>query len=475
MFDFNYIEEPLLEFGKDFHYCPRQGIANYDVYDTRLKARKTELLIGIVGISEDIEKMEAWLERCQSFIPGKLDSKQPQLFTHFCGFNNSTGFKSKIITSSEISRRINNSDIKEVLKIGDWNDRVSAAVDLFYNHVKFIAQNKLVDVIICVVPKAFESKIVQDLEPKEVDEKADEPNEVELEINFRRALKAKSMHLGKPIQLIREYSLSGSGKAQQDIATKAWNFCTALYYKAQQTVPWKLKRDPNLASVCYVGISFYRSRDKKSIQTSLAQIFNENGNGVILRGTPVDIDKTDRQPHLTTDQAFQLLSEALKEYKFALENLPARLVLHKSSNFNAAELEGFSEAVSLSCISSHDFVTIQETDIRFFRDGMYPPLRGTTVSLDQQRHILYTRGSVDYYRTYPGLYIPSPLEIRIIESDVSPKILCEEILALSKMNWNNTQFDGKFPITIGCSRKVGEIMKYLDQSDKPQIRYAFYM
>jgi argonaute-like protein implicated in RNA metabolism and viral defense len=97
------------------------------------------------------------------------------------------------------------------------------------------------------------------------------------------------------------------------------------------------------------------------------------------------------------------------------------------------------------------------------------------ISLEDKRHILYTRGSVEYYRTYPGLYIPAPLEIRIVESDVSPKVLCEEILALSKMNWNNTQFDGKYPITIGCARKVGEIMKYLEPSEKPQIRYAFYM
>ena len=101
MFDFHHIEEPLLEFGIDDHYCPRQGINNYDVYDTRFEARKRELLIGIVGISEDIEKLDNWIERCKGPIPGKANSKQPQLFTHFCGFNENTGFRSRIITSSE--------------------------------------------------------------------------------------------------------------------------------------------------------------------------------------------------------------------------------------------------------------------------------------------------------------------------------------------------------------------------------------
>ncbi len=82
---------------------------------------------------------------------------------------------------------------------------------------------------------------------------------------------------------------------------------------------------------------------------------------------------------------------------------------------------------------------------------------------------------MEYYKTYPGLYIPQPLEIRIIESDESPGVICREILGLTKMNWNNTQFDGKYPITIQCARKVGEIMKYLGENDQPQIRYSFYM
>lgn len=43
------------------------------------------------------------------------------------------------------------------------------------------------------------------------------------------------------------------------------------------------------------------------------------------------------------------------------------------------------------------------------------------------------------------------------------------------MNWNNTQFDRKFPITIDCSRNVGEILKYVPPEQKPQIKYSFYM
>ena len=53
--------------------------------------------------------------------------------------------------------------------------------------------------------------------------------------------------------------------------------------------------------------------------------------------------------------------------------------------------------------------------------------------------------------------------------------LCDEIIALTKMNWNNTQFDRQMPITIECARNVGEILKYLDPDDEMQLKYSFYM
>lgn len=187
------------------------------------------------------------------------------------------------------------------------------------------------------------------------------------------------------------------------------------------------------------------------------------------------MSKDDRQAHLSAEQAYDLLQRALKEYEIAVGTAPGRLVLHKSSNFIDDEIEGFSGAVTEGRIKAVDFVTIMKTDLRLLRERDYPPYRGTHVELDKNTHLLYTRGSVAYYKTYPGRYIPQPLEVRIVESDESAGIICKEILGLTKMNWNNTQFDGKYPITIECARRVGEIMKYLDEDDEPQIRYSFYM
>ena len=167
--------------------------------------------------------------------------------------------------------------------------------------------------------------------------------------------------------------------------------------------------------------------------------------------------------------------EALNEYKVALSNFPGRLVLHKSSNYNAAEIDGFKNATKELRVGKVDFVTVMNTNFKLFRKGIYPPYRGCHIELDRDTHLLYTRGSVKYYETYTGLYVPQPLEIRIVDSDESANILCGEILGLTKMNWNNTQFDGRQPITIACARRVGEIMKYLGENEKPQISYSYYM
>ncbi|WP_218142543.1 argonaute/piwi family protein [Tranquillimonas rosea] len=417
--------------------------------------------------------LEAWLGRCREGIDAPPDTKQENLKLRFCGFSKESGFGADIRFSGDLTRPIKNSDIQRVVAIKSRTERINAAIELYYENVKFLAQNRHVDVIVCVIPEELYRVVSTD---KETSDDVLDAESDDRELNFRRALKARSMSLGKPLQLIRNVNLDERKSAgQQDDATKAWNFCTALYYKSGPTIPWKLEQDSSRTTSCAVGIAFYRSRDRQSLCTSLAQIFDELGNGLILRGTPVHIDKDDRVPKLSSQQAYDLISAALKEYRVALRTFPARLVVHKSSNFTGEEIAGIEGAVQDAHVDSVDFITVLDSRLRLFRDGNYPPFRGTLARVDRDRLLLYTRGSVWYYQTYPGLYVPQPIELRVQKSEESPMFLAREVLGLTKMNWNNTQFDGKYPVTLGCARKVGEIMKYLEEHDTPQVRYGFYM
>ena len=156
--------------------------------------------------------------------------------------------------------------------------------------------------------------------------------------------------------------------------------------------------------------------------------------------------------------------------------MPARVVLHKSSAYTDGEIDGFGQAIDAHGIEVADFMNLRPSSFRLLRAGAYPPVRGTLVLLDADSFVLYTRGSVPFFRTYPGMYLPRPLEVRCQVSNGGwPKLLPEEILALTKMNWNNTQFDGADPITLEAARRVGSILKYIDPGVPVAPRYSFYM
>jgi hypothetical protein len=469
--NYRFIEEPDLQFNRGRFLCPRAGILKYDAYDCTSPARRKEIYLGAVGTNEDVELLSEWIIHCSTTIEAGPDIRQKNLSPNFMGFNDTIGFKAKMVLPDEFKKRLNKKDLNDLLKITNRIERIESVVDFYHNAISFLGLNKKPDVIVCVIPPSFDDTIIK-RSKKEIEETIEE-KEDDQEIDFRRALKAKCMYLGIPLQLLREHTITHT-KGLQDHAVRAWNFCTALYYKANGT-PWRLVSDPNLPQTCFVGVGFYRSRDRRTIQTSMAQIFDELGNGVILRGETVEKNKEDRQPHLSAEQSYDLLHRALDEYKTAMDNFPGRLVLHKTSKFSNEELDGFSEAIGDLRIGTYDFVTILDATIRAYRNGAYPPFRGTQIRLGEERCLFYTRGSVEFYETYPGMYVPNPLDIRLEEGNQSLNAICEEILALTKMNWNNTQFDGKYPITISCARKVGQIMKYVPESENPQTRYSFYM
>ena len=160
------LKEPNLEFGQGEHQCPRAGIATYDVYDTRVTARRDQILVGAVGTSNNLLKLSTWLEKCKHQIPPKANAAQPNLYPGFCGFNRTYGFKAELNHSEEITRTINNSEIRKIIKITKRGDRIEEAVKLYFDEIRFLAENRNVDVIVCVIPTSLFEKIAfDDYEP----------------------------------------------------------------------------------------------------------------------------------------------------------------------------------------------------------------------------------------------------------------------------------------------------------------------
>jgi len=101
-------------------------------------------------------------------------------------------------------------------------------------------------------------------------------------------------------------------------------------------------------------------------------------------------------------------------------------------------LEGCSAAVNEWQIEYCEMLSMTKSFVRLFRKEEYPPLRGTLLTLEENIGHLYTRGSVEFYETYPGMYMPRTLRIEAARTERSLESHAEEILALTKMNWNDT-------------------------------------
>lgn len=487
----HFIEEPELQFGSGRHIDIRFGIMNYGPLDLQLRVSPKEINLGIIGNKESVERVRGWLERCRTEIPPKRSKtdpgkthKQPNLFTRFPGFAPDSPFRSTLVIDNTLCRDFPNNAVADIAKLPDQNERITRSVDLFMEEIRYLAQNTPAKVILCTVPRG----LLDAMGSVVIDHDQDEPtipDATALQLDFHDMLKARAMQqYRKPIQIIlpptygdsrnRTISRSGRKKELQDEATRAWNLHTALYYKADG-VPWRLPRESTELTVCYVGVSFYRTLDRSALLSSVAQVFNERGEGVVVRGGAPIMSKEDRQPHLPEEQAYLLMKDALSRYWDVHKTVPARVVIHKSSRFQESEREGFSAALNERNVSTHDFLWISSSDTKLFRGGQYPPLRGTLLSLDDQEMVLYTRGSVDFFETYPGKYVPVPLRVRSENAEEAQQFLAREVLALSKMNWNKTQFDGAEPITLQAARKCSNILRYCSEGRQIEPRYSYYM
>jgi hypothetical protein len=516
----SYLQEPELQFGGYFqHQDGKTGLAEYGPFGKNIEGlHPSEIKLGFIGTRETISGAQEWIAECGEVIhsqvaaPPPAQSRKPRrketavfgmeplfeiiaagvepedekpellkryrkiLNPDFVGFNKDSPFSCAFQSNERWVRIIQPREIEKILAREDKEQRILELVQFFDHHIESLSKaSPAPDVIILALTKEI------------VEKAANVRISGNFFLDFRRAIKARAMKWGIPTQIAKRTTVLGTGKKLQDKATRAWNFSTAQYYKAQG-VPWRpLGLEPD---TCYVGINFYTVSDSGgsvTVRSSLAQAFDYMGQGLVLMGDPFkwDRDKHGKSPHLEKDAARKLISGALRAYEDFRGTPPRRVVIHKTSEYWGVEhgeyneLDGLYEGVDevyRGCET--DFVALGQTHVRLFREGDYPPLRGTYFSIgegDSAKHFLYTMGYTPYLQTYPGSYVPEPWQITSHHGGSSPKELFREILALTKMNVNNCSFADGAPITLSFSDEVGDIMKHLPEGADARPDYRFYM
>lgn len=488
---FTFFEEPDLEFaGGGTHIDIRFGITRYGPLDLGDLRAPAQLRVGLVGTDETIAAIRQWFEHCKPGIARK-ESKLVNLFPEFPGFSVDTSFRSSLVFHDRWCSSIRQREIDAVLTHSDGDETVRQSVAMFVDHAEELIQQGGPMVLVCVPPHDLLAAVDErrggptDTDEQEIDEGSEalDPHQPPT-ISFHDLLKAEGMRLPVPLQMVRPKTYKGlqprkKGKKTlsvplQDEATRAWNIHTALYYKAGG-IPWRLLRDAAELTTCFVGISFYRSLDRTRLLTSVAQVFNERGEGVIVKGAQAQLDKDDKTPYLPQSDAHALLKKAIQVYRQEHKTTPARIVIHKTSRVTPDEAIGFEAAAQEHSIDTVELLTVRRSLTRLYREGTYPPLRGTFVELQGASGLLYLKGSVNFFETYPGMYVPRPLEFTTFRAETPLERLAREMLSLSKLNWNNTQFDGGEPITVRAARRVGDILKCIPEGGKVQPTFRFFM
>jgi hypothetical protein len=503
-FESGNVAEPILAFGGGKqHIDPKTGLALYGPYTVTGQSRPplTSIIVGVVGPAAMLSDARQWLSACSGMLTN--DGSQPFLYPHFPGFNDTAPFQCQIIAGETWSEAIKGSDVESALRPKDFYDRVKAVADLYIRAISVLAaRDPRPAVILCCIPQevidvctvrkhrplpkrelsTWERKALQRLRDGQSFLFTEfDPSALEEEVthqNLRRAIKAEAMQFGIPTQLVWPPTLSmidHAGQARrQDIATRAWNFTTALYHKAGGS-PWRLADiEP---STCFVGIGFYREIGKSSprLRTCMAQAFTSAGDGYVLRGNSFEWDESrGASPHLDARTASSLMRDILDLYQQQNRgSLPSRVVVHKTSRFWDEETTAFLDAASL--VPRVDLVALGSRHVQFYRGGDYPAVRGTYVKFSEKEFLIYATGYVPFLRTYPGARVPQPLDVLEHRGDTPWLTILTELLALTKMNWNTADFACAMPITIAFARRVGQVLAEVPPSGVIRPEYRFYM
>jgi len=458
-----YLGEPSLLFcGEREHVSQQMGIMCFGPRSLDMVRHPMQVRVGFVGSGQSIAGARSWIESCSSGVSGE------GVHVDFPGFAADRGYYTALSIDGSLEEAITTHELGDVKRPRLRREQFQCLVDLIGQKVRLLSQrDHPPDYIVLALPES----VVDDLRVVDFVD----ANQGAVHRDLRRALKAELMRYRLPTQiLLQRVAEAGPGAKNVDHKSRcAWNFFTSLYFKAGG-IPWV----PTglRPGTCYVGISFYRPLGEGGrLRTSVAQAFDEHGQGIVLRGQDFAWDERQygNAPHLDRDKAFALIDMVLRRYTAEMKQAPARVVIHKTSRFWEDERAGFSDA--LRSVRQFDLLAVTASSaIRLVRAGQYPPLRGTRFQIGDL-NFLYTTGFISALGVYPHGHVPAPLQIADHVGDSDLDTLLREIMVLTKMNWNSAGFSGLMPITVRFARLVGDIMKEIPKDREPEPQFRYYI
>lgn len=507
-----FLEEPLLEFryGQRLAY-PRDGLFLYGpVGDVD---RLTTVRFGVVGTPEGVRRFTDWSGRLRNFIdipsPGLRSRAIEPQHVPFPGF--AAAFHAEWPESpAAVVSDLDPSVIDKTLHLANRHEAVRKTVDLFVSRL-VAANNRLEN------PPAFWFVVIPEAvyelgRPKSAVRRGeriagdvtitqrrarqlqvqptlfgDDEREAEVYLyatHFRRQLKARLLKERIVTQIVRETTIAPDEfrrengmpmRRIEDAATIAWKLGTGAYYKAGGK-PWQLANVR--PGVCYVGLVYKQSEltSDKRHACCAAQMFLADGEGVVFRGALGPWFQTDtKQFHLDEAAAKSLIQMVVGEYSRLHDGPPAELFIHAKSAFTDEEWKGF----SVGCGTATNLVGVQiadaRDDLKLFRSGSYPVIRGTSLQVGDRHAYLWTSGYAPRLDTYMGPETPNPISVKVLRGECPLETVLLDVLGLTKINFNSCLHNDRLPVTIRFANAVGDVLISAPMDGEPKLPFKYYI
>lgn len=304
-------------------------------------------------------------------------------------------------------------------------------------------------------------------------------------------LKAFCAEKGIMSQLIREKTINDNTQKCQI----NWWLSLSFFVKSFRT-PWILANTNNTTAFAGLGYSVESKNDINGhIVLGCSHIYSSNGEGLKYKLARISNDRIQwrhKKPHLCYDDAYEFGKSIVNLFYESMNELPKRVVIHKRTFFTDEEKQGIIDSISDSSkVESIDLIEINfEDNIKYASSKIdngevkvdeYSVSRGTCIQLNKQEALLWAHGVIPSvvnpkWNFYPGgRYIPKPLRIIKHYGTGSLEQIANEILGLTKMNWNSLNMYSQLPATISSSNDIARIGKLIGSSSKHEYDYRYFI
>ena len=511
-YNLKYFDEPNLLFGFNQKLPdPRDGLTLFGTLDNKIAPYG--IATGIIGTKEGIDKFKKWLSSIQKPVYNKDNISRP----FFPGFEANYNIKWEADKLYEIT--IDGKDIKAKLYHQDRHYGTYNTVKLFADKIIQATKDDGISVnlwVVVIPDEVYQFCRPESVIPTELITEAKKSyassfkkfareesffEDINLEalpykydINFHNQLKARLLPYAIPTQVIRESTLAPEsylnhfGKMKRKLdkiyGHIAWSLSSAAFYKSGGR-PWKLGdiRD----GVCYIGLAYKQDEKSKDSRNACcaAQMFLDSGDGTVFKGAVGPWYNPKKGVyHLKKKQAREIIELALKTYSYEnnriepnSNKIPNEIFIHAKNSFNQEEYDGFLEAVPTGVDVFG--ITIKKTDtLKLYRKLKFPILRGLAYIQNEHSAFLWTQGYVPRLETSLALEVPNCLSINISKGEKDIEVVCKDILALTKLNYNACIYGDGLPVTLRFADNVGEILTAapLDElKDSPPLAFRYYI